>query len=144
MKWLAMLVLVAGCAKPGLVQRGDAGSGGNDLAGGGGQDSGATDDLSTPYDLAGRDFAGADLTSTTPNDLAGQCVLLPQSGCGAGEKCTYDGTGNTCVSNGNVATGGLCGAGGSDNCVAGDECVSSGGGTISDCRQFCTGDATDD
>jgi hypothetical protein len=140
---LAIVFLAAGCAKPSNVVSKDGGA--HDLAGGGGQDASTTDDGPPPtpdfagVDIAGLDFSGVDFK--TPGDMAGQCVLFPQSGCNGGEKCSYNGTSNTCVTAGTTANGALCGAGGSDDCVAGDECVSAGmSSSIATCRAFCKTD----
>jgi hypothetical protein len=139
-KSIALLFLVAGCAKATLAPRGDGGGGGNhDLSGGGGEDSGASVDLASGQDLAGRDFAGVDFAGTA--DLAGQCVLFPQSGCNTGEKCAWDGTSDTCITPGSAQNGQLCGASGTDDCVKGDECVAANmTGTIASCRAFCATD----
>jgi hypothetical protein len=110
-------------------------------------------DLAVPRDFANADFAGADFAvppdfarppdfSAPPDMARPPCVLFPQSGCGPGEKCTLGSPSNMCIANGNKVTGQACGAGGSDDCVAGDICsVDDAAATTFMCRAFCFSDA---
>lgn len=120
----------AGCAKAGLGSRDGGGSGGElDMS------------AEPTVDLAGYDLTGLDLRPD-PRDLAGAdlrppvCTVFPQSGCGAGEKCTLVGGGNAmCATDGNKAVGQQCGAT-ADDCVKGALCTSESP-TIGQCRAFC-------
>ncbi|HZS37542.1 MAG TPA: hypothetical protein VFF06_11985 [Polyangia bacterium] len=168
-----MFLFAAGCAKSAapevadLAQPRDAASNddltsaGDDLAradgpssgDGGALDGGANDlaskDLSTPDLAPPRDLSTTsnDLATSpdllAPPDMTPPCSVLPQSGCGAGEKCTLGATNTpTCVSNGNKQNGQQCGTAGSDDCVAGDLCTADAPSPApATCRVFCSSDA---
>jgi hypothetical protein len=128
------------CAQAG--GHGIGGGGMPDLAGGGnmGQpDLSGTTGGPMP-DFAGLDLFGVDLTFVgSNNDLAVNCNVYTQMGCGANEKCSF---GPTCISDGTVPTGGLCGTNmGADDCIHGNICLQNSPSTISDCREFCMTDA---
>jgi hypothetical protein len=128
-----MVVALAGCA----VAAHPSGDG-RDLAGASGHDlANAIAD-----DLAGRDFAGDDLTQPPPppgSDLSvTMCDPVAQTGCGPGEKCSLDSTGNVCLSDGTKPNGAACGPA-TDDCIHGTLCVGPVAMTLN-CRQFCQSD----
>jgi len=115
-------------------------------------------DLSTPFipiDFSGLDLIGVDLTgvnvppdlnttppdlkSTPPVDMATPCSLVAQSGCGAGEKCTLESSGSTCITDGTKGNGQLCGPA-SDDCAKGNLCTVESASLLQ-CRQFCAADS---
>jgi hypothetical protein len=148
---LAVMVLAAGCAKPGatvgpsgspdLAQHphdGGAHADGGTHADGGGSDGSVASDAAMP-DLGAADLLGADLSQTP--DLAFVCDTVKQMGCNAGQKCTVTPMGYACEANGTKTTGQACGTGTSDDCVAGDLCsIDSNSAVTSICRQFCATD----
>lgn len=144
---LALLLLLGACAKSAgdwnqppdtpmdlsasdvdLAQAGapDMATGGNgDMANGGVIDM--TADLTTPPDLA-------KITN---------CVILPQSGCPAGQKCTTNraATGTVCDPEGPNTRGQACTtANMEDSCAKLLTCIDEGRGKTQ-CRQFCASDA---
>jgi hypothetical protein len=124
------------CAQAGDRPRG---GGGNPDLSGGGTIPGPPDlsgTVGAQPDFAGIDLYGVDLTGfASSQDLAVNCNVYTQSGCGTNEKCTF---GPQCLADGTVATGAQCGSNmGADDCIHGNICLSNPGSTISDCRQFC-------
>ena len=141
-----VLVLATGCAKsagdwnqpPDPVDMASA-------------DPGQQADLSAAADLAtgAVDLATGAVDQSLPGDLATpdlakvtNCVIVPQSGCPAGLKCTTrdakttqcdppgpDGRGQICTTTNDV-----------DSCVTSTACIDEGMGK-SQCRQFCRSDA---
>ena len=114
-------------------------------------DPGQQADLSAAADLAtgAVDLATGAVDQSLPGDLATpdmakviNCVIVPQSGCPTGLKCTTrdakttqcdppgpDGRGQICTTTNDV-----------DSCVTGTACIDEGMGK-SQCRQFCRSDA---
>ncbi len=108
---------------------------------------GATDlrsaDLRVPADLSSAGDLAGPVDLAQPPDMAKitNCVLIPQSGCPAGNKCTtHDAASTLCDPSGTVPRGNTCATVAQvDNCVAGAFCTDEGGG-IGQCRGFCNKD----
>jgi hypothetical protein len=138
----AVVALLSACAQP-QPSRVDP-TLAADLAVGRTVDLGVAGDLATsapPPDFSGVDLAGADLSQPPAGgDMAMACDLVKQTGCGANEKCTWDGFENSCVSLGAnaKATGAVCNDN-PDDCAAGDLCVTVG--TVKLCHQLCNSDS---
>jgi hypothetical protein len=125
---------VAGCAQPssGRTTATNGTSGGN-------QDMATAPGADLSGGLNQPDFGGQDLSSTS-TDMAIVCDPLKQSGCGPGLKCTVGAFGPECASSGDKQTAELCGMGTSDDCVAGDLCVSAPNSSVLMCSQLCNND----
>ena len=90
--------------------------------------------------IAASSIAGCG-SSGGPN--ATGCDLVEQTGCGAGEKCTFvcgaAGAVVGCAPDGTLAVGAACP--GADMCVAGSFCAASFDAPAASCRAFCSTDA---
>lgn len=105
-------------------------------------------DLAPPVDLSvdQPDLALPDL-AMPPRDLASACTpqtspcdVICQS-CGAGQKCSQtSSTKLACMSDGTVGEGGTCSGGYTNDCAAGNLCLSVGN-RQSICRHYCRTDA---
>ena len=81
-------------------------------------------------------------SSTGPACSEMPCKLVePQCGCAPGEMCSVDTSGRSCVPEGSVGWGEICGAGA--QCAPGHICVLTKDTppTISTCSKFCASDA---
>ncbi len=63
------------------------------------------------------------------------CDLVPQCGCGSGQKCTLVGAARGCVSSGFLSEGRACS--GDEECAVGLYCAPAVGSTVPLCHRFC-------
>jgi hypothetical protein len=110
---------------------------GTNTTGSTGSDTTSTGSTTTS---TGSTTTGSTTTSTGSGPICAEdpCKLtIPQCGCAAGEQCSVDASGRTCIPTGNVASGQVCAG---PDCGPGLLCVNTSA-SVSTCAKFCATDA---